>query len=290
MSNTAGASLSWNHASNQSIFEGKVRAGDLGAVMTAFETEKLIESNSAVFNAKLAWSGDPYSVNLIGLHGDVDFQVKDGRFMRADASASNALMRLMGIFNFDTWIRRLQLDFSDVYASGMAYDEVKGALQFDRGLVQFNTPVSVKTPSSKMQMEGQVDLVKNTIDTRLTVNLPVLDNLTFIAAVSAGLPVAAGVFVASRLFEKQFDKMTSVNYRVVGALDSPTVQFKQVANSEKKNVSAPVTQVDVEEKDSDATSLTSPEVLPQQSTNKADADLLQQQSQSEAPVSTSNQE
>ena len=290
LSNTAGASLSWNHASNQSIFEGKVRAGDLGAVMTAFETEKLIESNSAVFNAKLAWSGDPYSVNLIGLHGDVDFQVKDGRFMRADASASNALMRLMGIFNFDTWIRRLQLDFSDVYASGMAYDEVKGALQFDRGLVQFNTPVSVKTPSSKMQMEGQVDLVKNTIDTRLTVNLPVLDNLTFIAAVSAGLPVAAGVFVASRLFEKQFDKMTSVNYRVVGALDSPTVQFKQVANSEKKNVSAPVTQVDVEEKDSDATSLTSPEVLPQQSTNKADADLLQQQSQSEAPVSTSNQE
>ena len=84
--------------------------------------------------------------------------------------------------------------------------------------------------------------------------------------------------------------MTSVNYRVVGALDSPAVQFKQVANSEKKNVSAPVTQVDVEEKDSDATSLTSPEVLPQQSTNKADADLLQQQSQSEAPVSTSNQE
>ena len=210
--------------------------------MDAFETKKLIESNRATFNANLAWRGDPYSVKLESLRGDVEFQVKDGRFMRADASASNALMRLMGIFNFDTWIRRLQLDFSDVYASGMAYDEVKGALQFDRGLVQFNSPVSVKTPSSKMQMQGQVNLVDNTIDTKLTVNLPVLDNLTFIAAVSAGLPVAAGVFVASRLFEKQFDKMTSVNYQVVGALDNPTMQFKQVADNPKKStgVQAPV--------------------------------------------------
>ncbi|BFM10782.1 YhdP family protein [Simiduia litorea] len=239
-----GASLSWNHDSNQSVFSGQVQAGDLGAVMDAFETKKLIESNKATFNANLAWRGDPHSVKLESLRGDVEFQVKDGRFMRADASASNALMRLMGIFNFDTWIRRLQLDFSDVYASGMAYDEVKGALQFDRGLVQFNSPVSVKTPSSKMQMQGQVNLVDNTIDTKLTVNLPVLDNLTFIAAVSAGLPVAAGVFVASRLFEKQFDKMTSVNYQVVGALDNPTMQFKQVADNPKKSagVQAPVRQ------------------------------------------------
>ncbi|MDN3638911.1 AsmA-like C-terminal region-containing protein [Simiduia curdlanivorans] len=235
---TSGASLSWNHGNNESVFTGQVKAGDLGAVMEAFDTKKLIESNRATFNANLAWRGDPYGVKLESLRGDIDFQVKDGRFMRADASASNALMRLMGIFNFDTWIRRLQLDFSDVYASGMAYDEVKGALEFDRGLVQFNTPVSVKTPSSKMQMEGQVNLVDNTIDTKLTVNLPVLDNLTFIAAVSAGLPVAAGVFVASRLFEKQFDKMTSVNYRVVGALDNPSMQFKQVADNPKKAGSA----------------------------------------------------
>jgi uncharacterized protein YhdP len=202
--------------------------------MTSLDVKKLIESNRANFASELSWLGNPYSVSMENLDGKVDFKIKQGRFIRADASASNALMRLMGIFNFDTWIRRLKLDFSDVYSSGMAYDEITGELGFNKGLVQFNAPVIVRTPSSKMQMQGEVNFTENTINTRLTVNLPVLDNLTFIAAVSAGLPVAAGVFVASRLFEKQFDQMTSVNYHVVGALDNPSVQFKQVSDNAKQ--------------------------------------------------------
>ncbi|UTA48810.1 TIGR02099 family protein [Simiduia sp. 21SJ11W-1] len=226
-----GAQLVWDHGRHESAFNGRLEAGDLGEVMSALAMEKLIESRSANFDMAVRWPGAPMQAQIVGLQGDVDFTIEQGRFLRADASAGNALMRLMGILNFDTWIRRLQLDFSDVYASGMAYDKVTGELAFDRGLLTLASPVAVRTPSSKMQMAGRVNLIENTLDTDLTVNLPVLDNLTFIAAVSAGLPVAAGVFVASRLFEKQFDQMTSVNYRVTGSLDSPEMKFMQISDA-----------------------------------------------------------
>ncbi|AFV00632.1 exonuclease VII, small subunit [Simiduia agarivorans SA1 = DSM 21679] len=222
--------ITWDKASNLSRVSGRLAAGDLGNSMDSLGMTKLIESRNAEINLALSWLGTPMDAGIGQLDGNVQFAFNKGRFLRQDASASNALMRLMGILNFDTWIRRLQLDFSDVYASGMAYDQVTGDLVFAGGQVTMNQPVSVKTPSSKMQMAGSVDLVRNQLDTQLTVNLPVLDNLTFIAAVSAGLPVAAGVFVASRLFEKQFDQMTSVNYSVVGPLDSPEMKFIQISN------------------------------------------------------------
>ncbi|MBB3169163.1 YhdP family protein [Simiduia aestuariiviva] len=233
-----GGLLVWNHGQQQSAFTGSLSAVDLGEVMTGLAMEKLIESRRADFAMDVRWAGAPTQIQLVGLEGEVGFTIEQGRFLRANASASNALMRLMGIFNFDTWIRRLKLDFSDVYASGMAYDRLWGELVFERGLLTMPSPVSVRTPSSKMQMAGRVNLIENTLDTDLTVNLPVLDNLTFIAAISAGLPVAAGVFVASRLFEKQFEQMTSVNYRVTGSLDDPKMQFMQISDTRNRQNSA----------------------------------------------------
>lgn len=229
----------WDTEKNMSRIAGRLEAGDLGNSMDSLGMTKLIESRSAQFDMQLSWAGTPMDAAINQLEGNLQFTFNKGRFLRQDASASNALMRLMGILNFDTWIRRLQLDFSDVYASGMAYDQVTGDLAFAGGQVSMNQPVSVKTPSSKMQMAGSVDLVHNQLDTQLTVNLPVLDNLTFIAAVSAGLPVAAGVFVASRLFEKQFDQMTSVNYSVSGPLDAPEMTFRQISNPREPAKAAP---------------------------------------------------
>jgi len=125
-------------------------------------------------------------------------------------------------------VRRLKLDFSDVVNSGMAYDRIQSNMHFESGNLFLTEPLTVKTPSSKMQLAGTINLVDETLDTRLVATLPVGNNLSLWAAFAAGLPAAAGVYVASKLFEKQIDQLSSLSYSIEGPWADPKVSFQRM--------------------------------------------------------------
>ena len=88
--------------------------------------------------------------------------------------------------------------------------------------------MQVRGAGSGFQFSGVSDLVAGTIDGELVVTLPVANNLPWMAALAAGLPVTAGVFVVSRVFQDQVNRFTSGVYTVEGALDNPTVSFDRI--------------------------------------------------------------
>jgi uncharacterized protein YhdP len=142
-------------------------------------------------------------------------------------------LRLMAILNFDSLARRLRLDFSDLYKSGLAYDEISGKASFVPGTMTFTEPLSVKTPSSRLQMAGKLDLENEKIDARLIATLPVVGSYTFFTALVTGLPAAAGIYVASKLFKKQVDQATSISYSIRGDWSEPKMSFNRLFESEE---------------------------------------------------------
>ncbi len=230
----AGAKLIWQNTpvGVQSRFIGDLSAGDLAAVLQAWDKPDTLESQSAHFRADLFWSGSPQDFALVNLGGDMTIQIDNGRFKR-DASAGDGLLRLMSILNFDTLARRLRFDFSDLYKSGLAYDSIKGKVRFNQGTLVFEEPLVVQTPSSGMQMAGTINMRKETLNTRLVATLPVAGNVTFYAVLAAGLPAAAGIYVVSKLFKKQVDQATSVSYTITGSWDEPKMRFDRLFESEK---------------------------------------------------------
>ena len=66
------------------------------------------------------------------------------------------------------------------------------------------------------------------IDGRMVATLPVANNLPWVAALAGGLPVAAGVFVVSKLFEKQFDLLSSALYSISGSWNDPRLEFDRI--------------------------------------------------------------
>ncbi len=54
------------------------------------------------------------------------------------------------------------------------------------------------------------------------------NNLPWVAALAGGLPVAAGVFVVSKVFEKQVNRLSSGVYAIGGTWEEPTVQFDRI--------------------------------------------------------------
>jgi len=134
--------------------------------------------------------------------------------------------------NFDSLARRLRLDFSDLYKSGLAYDQIQGQVSFKNGMIFFVEPLQMQSPSSRMQMAGSINLIDETIDTRLIAALPVAGNLTFLAAFATGLPAAAGIYLVSKIFRKQVDQATSVSYSISGSWDEPRMKFDRLFESE----------------------------------------------------------
>ncbi len=232
--NDQGAKIFWQETTQgvQTRFVGTLTAGDIGAVLREWEKPDTIESTRAVYQADLFWPGSPQDFSAVELGGEMTIHMENGRFKR-EASAGDGILRLLSILNFDSLARRMRLDFSDLYKSGLAYDEINGKVRFNQGTLVFEDPLLVRTPSSGLQMAGTINLRDETINTRLVATLPVAGNLTFFAALATGLPAAAGVYLVSKLFKKQVDQATSISYTINGSWDEPQMSFDRLFESEK---------------------------------------------------------
>ena len=99
--------------------------------------------------------------------------------------------------------------------------------------MQFDQPLVVSGPSSQLTMRGDFDLDNNEIDAELVVALPLTGDLPWMVALAlpGGVPIAAGVYVAGRVFEQQLESLTSAVYHISGSLDEPEVRFKHLADA-----------------------------------------------------------
>ncbi|WP_406828029.1 YhdP family protein [Microbulbifer sp. ARAS458-1] len=230
--NKLGAQLMWmrdEDGTESSQFIGRLRGDNLGDVLQAWGQEAAIESRSAVFDTALRWSGSPAMVSPNGMNGEISIDIRNGRFLRASDNAGTSLLRLLSLFNFDTWARRLRLDFSDLVQSGLTFDQVRGEVYFEGdGELLIAVPIQVEGPTSELQMAGRVNLRREDLNLTLVATLPVGNNLAFVAALAGGLPAAAGVYLISKVFKKQVDRVASVSYRISGEWSDPKVQFDRL--------------------------------------------------------------
>ncbi len=236
-SEKAPAEFIWmqKNAENFSSFVGQLSAGNIANVLLAWEQEKLMESKSAKVNVAASWPGAPDEVQLHTIEGLVSLNIQNGNFIRGAKAGENPLLRLIALFNFDTLARRLRLDFSDLAKQGFAFDSVNGEFSFGEGVINLSSPLIVESTSSKMQLTGIIDMVNEQIDSELTVTLPVASNLAVLTAMSAGLPAGVGVYLVSKLFKKQVDKVSSINYSVTGDWNSPKIKVRKVLKDSEPN-------------------------------------------------------
>ncbi len=147
----------------------------------------------------------------------------NGRFVEIQSGSA----RLFGAFNVDALVRRLRLDFSDLYQQGLAYDTIEGVLNFEEGTVVTQENLLIRGPSSTINVDGEINLVNETIAADVLVNLPLGQNVTVVAGILGAWPIALTTYVASRIFSDQLDNFTTVLYRLEGPWDDPQAGFTE---------------------------------------------------------------
>ncbi len=210
----------WNDGAPTTHFLGDIKVKNLGNVQQQWGYTPTIKSESTVLEADLSWLGSPIDFKLSSSEGSANVSIKKGQLLDVESKASS--VKVIGLLNFETLIRRMQLDFRDLYQKGLAYDEIAGRLNFHDGSV-ITKGIKMEGPSVKFKISGSVDLLNKKVDQKMALTLPLSRNLILPAAATGGLPLAATAYVLEWALGKQIDKLTTLYFHLQGHWDDPQV-------------------------------------------------------------------
>lgn len=211
----------------QLAIEGK----NIDELTRKFSPEALLTSDEYLIDVNLSWLGTPFDIQRETLSGRIDFTAKKGILEKINELPS--FLKALGIFNIHALARRLTLDFSDVSSDGLTYDKVSTKLMIQDGLLMTDGPLKIVSPTVEIELQGQADLVTETLDEKLTASFP-LGNALPIAGFLLGMPQVAGVlYITDKIFGDQLSKVTSVEYLIKGPFANP--EITPVIHTPKKN-------------------------------------------------------
>ena len=206
---------------------GPVGIANINDLLSGFGIPRVLDSQSGKLDLDLSWVGKPWAIGKENINGDFRVSLNEGSFYRSTGGAE-ATLKVISLFNFANWTRRLQLDFSDVVGKNLSYNSLEGLLSFNDGTINLKEPLKIQMPSGKMSMAGEFNLLDETVDAQLVATLPVGVNLPWLVGIVGGLPAAAGVYITSKLVEKQVDKLSSISYTLNGPWNDIEVSVKEI--------------------------------------------------------------
>lgn len=172
---------------------------------------------TAVLQAQ--WPGGPQDFSLAGLHGTLQLTARNGQLLEVEPGAG----RVLGLLSLTQLPRRMLLDFRDLYSKGLAFNEVKAEVGFERGIAR-SQAISIDSAAAQIRIAGQADLVAQTFDQTVEVS-PHSGNLLTVVGAVAGGPVGAAVGAAANaVLAKPLGEIGARTYHVSGPWKEPQVQ------------------------------------------------------------------
>ena len=228
--------LNWQYfeeTNHNSILTLEVKGGKIENLLSTFKFSPLLTSESFTSTLALVWPDEPLEFKLGKMSGSFDLAINNG-FLKTD-DETTGILRLFGVLNAETITRRLRLDFSDLYKSGVGFDSVGMGASIDQGLLTITDPLSIKGPSGDYVINGRSDLEQQTLDLDMLVELPFAQNVP-LAALVLGAPQIGGiVWVVDKLLGEPLSALTTSRYDISGTWDEPIVELDQAMNASKKD-------------------------------------------------------
>ncbi|MCQ4346094.1 TIGR02099 family protein [Pseudomonas stutzeri] len=210
-------------AAARSEYRGRLSGADLAEVLLAWGYAPSISSRDFRVDIDGGWPGSPALAGLKHFSGRLVARARQGQLVEVEGGA--AALRVFGLLNFNALGRRLRLDFSDLLGRGLAYDRIEGTLIGTDGVLLTRGPLVLDGPSTRLELDGQLDMAQDRIAARLRVTLPLSNNLPLAALLAGAAPVAGALFIVDQLVGDRLSRVASVDYRVDGPWQDPQISL-----------------------------------------------------------------
>jgi uncharacterized protein (TIGR02099 family) len=197
----------------------KLEISDVGKYLERVGYPGSMQSGSAKLLGRLAWTGNPQTVDYASLSGDLSLHAEKGQFRKIEPGIG----KLLGILSLQALPRRITLDFRDIFSEGFAFDTVTGTASVAKGVIR-TQDFSMRGPSAQVAMSGDIDLARETQALKVRV-VPSMGDSLSVAGLMLVNPIAgvAG-FVAQRLLKDPLGQAFAFEYSVTGPWADPKVE------------------------------------------------------------------
>lgn len=196
---------------------GNLDSEDFGDLLREYGLETAIRDSSATVSFGLNWQGHPHQLDFNSLGGSMEWELGQGYL----AEVSDGGARLFSLLSLDGILRKLTLDFRDIFSQGMFYTDLSGSVQLANGIATTND-TQLLGSAGNMEITGSTNLVTNTLDYQLTYAPKVTSSLPVILAWMVNPPSGLAALLIDKVLQDA-EVISQLQYQVTGTIDNPQV-------------------------------------------------------------------
>lgn len=170
----------WLRQNKTSVTEiqGDIVSNNVGAFLSTMDITNDFKETTGKLEYFGSWSNLPHQFSLADMQAEIAIELKDGRIL----SIQPGVGRILGLLAIEQWVKRLTLDFSDIYKQGLSFNRIAGHFKVNNGMV-INEDLLIDAVPAHININGKTDLLTKIIDYDVKV----------VPKSSAALPVAGTI-------------------------------------------------------------------------------------------------
>jgi len=206
----------WQNGLTQ--LSGELKSDDIGALFDEFDITTAIKDSKADLNYDLTWQAAPYDFDVKSLSGEVDWDLGEGHL----TEISDGGARVFSLLSLDSLVRKLKLDFRDVFSKGFFYNSMQGTMQLENGIA-YTKDTKMDGVPADLTIKGYANLNTLDIDYDLAVAPQVTSSIPVIVAWMVN-PVTGLAALALDKVIHSARVISEINFKVTGKMNDPVVQ------------------------------------------------------------------
>lgn len=197
------------------FINGDLKSNDFGEFLKDFQFDSGIKDSEAVMDFAFTWKASPFDFSFNYLDGEMQWELTDGYITELSDKGS----RIFTLLSLDSLVRKLSLDFRDVFAKGFFYDEMQGSVQITEGKAD-TRDTKIDGGAGEMEIYGYTDLVARQLNYNVSFTPNVTGNLPVLVYFMVNPPTALAALALDQVLTSA-KVISNVNYSITGALEEP---------------------------------------------------------------------
>jgi len=204
------------HQDHFTFMAGDVSSSDFGRLLSNFGLDSGIKDSQAELDFALTWQQSPMDFEFAQLDGQINWALSDGYLTEVSDQGS----RIFTLLSLNSLVRKLSLDFRDVFAKGFFYDDMEGSLQITGGKAD-TRDTKIDGAAGEIEIYGYTDLVSKELNYNISFTPNVTGNLPVLVYFFTVSPPSALAALALDQVLTSAKVISNVNYSVSGTFDDP---------------------------------------------------------------------
>jgi uncharacterized protein (TIGR02099 family) len=202
----------------QTNLTASLKTKSLGALLTGYDISSSMQDSPAdVQLQQFSWQGAPFQFNRLTLDGDLSWQISEGSL----TDFSDGGTRVFSLLSLDSLVRKLRLDFSDVFAKGFFFNKMTGSMRIEQGM-SHTEDTFIDGVAGDLELKGKADLAAHQLDYKISFSPKVTSSLPVILAWMVNPVSGVAAYALDEMFQSA-EVISKINFEVTGDFDYPEV-------------------------------------------------------------------